>query len=43
VKLSISKRSEQVSRTIMQQKLLEQKLEKLRQDLNEEMQKMGKA
>jgi hypothetical protein len=43
VKLSISKRSEQVSRTIMQQKLLEQKLEKLRQELNEEMQKMGKA
>ncbi len=42
IKFSLSSRSEQVSRTLLQQKTLEQKLDKLRAEMHEELQKAGK-
>lgn len=42
IKFRLSSRSEQVSRTLLQQKTLEQKLDKLRSELHEELQKAGK-
>lgn len=42
IKFSLSSRSEQVSRTLLQQKTLEQKLDKLQQELHGELQKAGK-